>query len=142
MKKLLPLAALALIAILTSVEPSVSSPAGRWLAKDGWVIRIGPCGGSMCGFIAKASPPNDPETNRPWTDKFNPNPAKRSRSAIGVQTIISMKPDGSKRWTGKLYNIDDGKTYPGNLIEVDQSTVRVEGCALGICGGEELTRVK
>jgi uncharacterized protein (DUF2147 family) len=98
--------------------------------------------GGMCGFIAKASPPNDPETNRPWTDKFNPNPAKRSRSAIGIQTIISMKPDSPKRWTGKLYNIDDGKTYPGNLIEVDQSTVRVEGCSLGVCGGEELTRVK
>jgi uncharacterized protein (DUF2147 family) len=142
MEKLLLMAALASIAFLTSAEPGVSSPVGNWLAKDGWVIRIGACGRNMCGFIVKASPPNDPETNRPWTDKFNPDPGKRSRSAIGVQTIISMKPDGPKKWTGKLYNVDDGKTYPGNLIEVDRSTVRVEGCSLGICGGEELSRFK
>lgn len=142
MKRLLSLTALTTTAFLASAAPGVASPVGHWLAKDGWVIRIGSCGRHLCGFIVKAVPRNDPETNRPWTDKFNPDPGKRSRSAIGVQTLIAMKHGDSKKWSGQLYNIDDGKTYPGNLIEVDASTVKVEGCALGICGGEELTRVK
>jgi uncharacterized protein (DUF2147 family) len=141
MKKLL-LAALTSAAFLASVGPGVSSPIGKWLAKDGWVIRIGPCGRNLCGFIVKANPQNDPDTNRPWTDKYNVDSARRSRRVIGIQTLISMKPDGSRKWSGKLYNVDDGKTYAGNLIELDQSSVRIEGCALGICGGQDLSRVK
>jgi uncharacterized protein (DUF2147 family) len=55
---------------------------------------------------------------------------------------MSMRPDGPGKWTGQLYNMDDGKTYTGNLIEVGPDAVRIEGCFLGVCGGENLSRVK
>ena len=38
--------------------------------------------------------------------------------------------------------MDDGKTYSGNLIEVGPEAVRIEGCFLGVCGEENLTRIK
>jgi len=53
-----------------------------------------------------------------------------------------MMPDGPGRWSGWLYNTEDGKTYPGHLLELGPATIRVEGCALGICGGRNLTRLQ
>jgi uncharacterized protein (DUF2147 family) len=139
MKKLL-LVALSSVVFVASSKTGVASPVGTWLAKDGAKLRIGSCGRDLCGFIAQAR--NDPATGRPVTDKNNVDPAKRSRTLVGVQTLISMHPNGPAKWSGQLYNDGDGRTYPGNLIELDQSSIRIEGCSLGICGGETLTRLK
>jgi uncharacterized protein (DUF2147 family) len=139
MKKLL-LVALAAVVFMASGEPGFSSPVGIWLAKDGAKIRISPCGRNLCGFIAQTSPRNDPATGRPMTDKNNIDPAKRNRPLVGVQTLMSMQPNGPGKWSGRLYNDDDGKIYPGNLIEQSPSSIRIEGCALGTCGGDTLTR--
>ena len=49
-----------------------------------------------------------------------------------------MRPSGPRKWSGQLYDPDSGRTFSGNLIEIDQNTIRIEGCALFICGGEEL----
>ena len=76
------------------------------------------------------------------TDKNNVDRAKRNRPLVGVQILISMQPNKPGNWSGKLYNVDDGKTYSGNLIELGQSSIRIEGCWLGICGGDNLTRLK
>ncbi len=120
----------------------LASPVGLWLAKDGAKIRISPCGGHLCGFFAQTSPQIDPATGRALTDKNNIDPAKRNRPLVGVQNLIGMQPDGPGNWTGKLYNDDDGKTYIGKLIEVDASTIRIEGCVGAVCGGDLLTRLK
>ena len=61
---------------------------------------------------------------------------------VGIQLLIAMKPNGPGIWSGHLYNVDDGKTYAGNLVELTLSSIRVEGCSVGVCGGEELTRLK
>jgi uncharacterized protein (DUF2147 family) len=139
LKKLL-LVALSSVALLASGKTGVSSPVGTWLAKDGAKLRISPCGRDLCGFIAQSR--NDPATGRPMTDKNNVDPAKRNRPLVGVQTLISMQPNGPAKWSGQLYNDGDGRIYPGNLIELDQSSIRIEGCSLGVCGGEALTRLK
>jgi uncharacterized protein (DUF2147 family) len=140
--KILLLAALASVALIASGGAGNSSPVGLWLAKDGGKIRISSCGGGLCGYIAHTNPPIDPETQRPWTDKNNVNPGKRNRRLVGIQLLISMKPKGAGTWSGHLYNVDDGKTYAGNLIEQGHASVKIEGCSIGVCGGEELTRLK
>jgi uncharacterized protein (DUF2147 family) len=134
MKQLL-LVALSSAVLLASGESGFSSPAGLWLAKDGAKIRVSPCGRGFCGFIAQSVPPNA-------TDQHNPDPAKRNRPLAGVQTLIGMQPNGPNKWSGRLYNDDDGQIYSGNLIEIGPSEIRIEGCAAGICGGDNLTRVK
>src|SRR4051812_18416040 len=92
------------IALIASGEPSLASPVGLWQAKDGGKIRIAPCGQSLCGVIAQTNPPQA-------KDKNNADPAKRNRPLVGVQVLISMKPNGASKWSGQLYDDNTGRTY-------------------------------
>jgi uncharacterized protein (DUF2147 family) len=133
--------ALGAFVLLGSSGSSIADPIGLWRDKDGGTLRIQACGQALCGTIASVNPSIDPATGRPWTDKNNPDASLRNRPLVGVQALISMTPNGAAKWSGQLYDADRGKIYSGNLVEIDASTVRVEGCVLGLCGGETMTRV-
>lgn len=124
------------------VAAALADPVGLWLDKDGWAIRIQPCGPDLCAVIASVKPPIDPATGRPWADKNNADVSKRNRPLVGVEVLSGMRPSGPQKWSGQLYDADRGQTFSGNLLEIGQDTIRIEGCMLGICGGEELHRVK
>ena len=96
----------------------------------------------MCAVIASVKPPLDPANGSPWTDKNNADASKRNRPLVGVEVLNGMRPSAPRKWSGQLYDADRGQTFSGNLIEIDQTTIRIAGCALFICGGEELHRVK
>jgi uncharacterized protein (DUF2147 family) len=127
--RLLVFAFLAAAGIAAGCTPGSASPVGLWLAKDGGKVRISPCGRNLCGFLAQ------PGAGPAATDK-------RGRPLAGTQILIAMHREGLTKWTGHVYNDDDGKTYTGHLIENDASSIRIEGCWLGICGGEDLTRIR
>ena len=135
-------ACLAAACLAASGETGSASPVGLWLTQDGTKIRVTPCGRNLCGFIAQSSSPTDPVTGRPPTDKNNEDPAKRDQPLVGAEVLISMQREGPTRWSGQLYNVRDGKNYSGNLIETGPTSIRIEGCVLGICGGEDLTRIR
>jgi uncharacterized protein (DUF2147 family) len=117
-----------------------ADPRGMWLAADGSRIRISSCGAALCGTVATPSPRIDPATGKPPLDKNNADPSKRHRPLKGLQILSAMRPNGSGKWSGRLYDSDGGKFYSGNLLENGPTRIRVEGCWLGICGGEYLTR--
>jgi uncharacterized protein (DUF2147 family) len=119
-----------------------ADPKGLWLAQDVARVRVGPCGGALCATIAAPKSQVDPETGRPWTDKNNPDPAQRGRPLVGVPVLYGLVLDGPGRWSGRLYNVDNGNSYAGHLLELGPTTIRVEGCAIGICGGQNMTRIK
>jgi uncharacterized protein (DUF2147 family) len=130
-------AASALTSTLIGMETAHADPMGVWLAEDGGRIRVNSCGGTvLCGTIVT------PKAWGPTTDSNNPDPALRGRPLIGVAVLISMRPDGPAKWSGQLYNTDNGQTYDGHLREINGQTIRVEGCVIGICGGRNLTRVQ
>lgn len=133
---------LACVLLSASGQASFASPLGLWQAKDGAKIKIEACGQNLCGFIAQSSPSHDPVIGQIVKDKNNVDPAKRNRPLVGVQVLISMQPNGASKWSGQVYNDDNGRTYSGNLIELGPSIIKIEGCWLMICDGEELTRVK
>ena len=139
---MLRLAPLVLVALCICDQSSFASPLGLWQAKDGSKIRIEPCNQNICGFIAQTNPSHDPASVQTLKDKNNVDPAKRNRPLVGVQVLISMQPSGTSKWSGHVYNDDNGRTYSGHLIELGPSTIKIEGCWLMICGGEELVRVK
>ena len=114
--------------VLMGTAPARANVEGVWIDKDGGAVRIRSCGDAMCGSIAIVGTRGGGEAN--------------PRNRVGVPVLMGMRPNGPNKWTGRLYNVDDGKTYTGNLIEVGPDTIRIEGCALFICGGENLTRVK
>jgi len=134
----------AVVALFTIVGAgtALADPRGLWLAQDGAKVRVAACGGALCAIIATPKSRVDPETGQPWTDKHNPDPARRNRPLVGVAVLSSMVPDGQAKWSGQLYNVDSGQSYSGRLREIDGRTIRIEGCVLGICGGQNLSRIE
>ncbi len=127
-------------ALLVSL-PAAADPIGLWRDKDGTTIRVQHCGPALCGSIVSMAAANDPETGQPLTDKHNPDPGKRLRPLVGLQVFIAMRPAGAGKWSGQLYNTDDGMTVTGHLIDSGPTVLRVEGCVGSLCGGETLNRV-
>ena len=78
----------------------------------------------------------------PGLTRTIPTPPTVGRPLIGVPVLYGLVPDGPGRWSGRLYNIDNGNSYAGHLLEIDPHTIRVEGCAIGICGGQNMTRIR
>jgi uncharacterized protein (DUF2147 family) len=119
---------------------ALADPKGLWQAQDGAIVRVTSCGQGVCAKLANTKSPIDPATGGAWTDKNNPDPAMRGRPLVGVQ-VFAMVPDGPGKWSGQLYNVDNGQTLPGHVVEIDPNTIRVEGC-VGICGGQNMRRLQ
>jgi uncharacterized protein (DUF2147 family) len=137
------LAAAALLMLTGTGTAMAADPIGTWLTQGGNSrIRIADCGGALCGTIVWLKEPNDPDTKKPKTDKNNSDAAKRSRPLIGVQIVLGMKPAGADKWTGQVYNAEDGKTYSGNLTYSGGNALQLQGCALGglVCKGQAWTK--
>jgi uncharacterized protein (DUF2147 family) len=139
------IAASAIFCLAAATPASAGDPRGNWMTENGKAkIAIVSCGGNLCGNIVALTEPNDPATGKPKTDRNNADAAKRDRPLVGVQIVIDMKPDAADKWTGQVYNAEDGKTYSGSITLVNASTLTLQGCALGglICKNQTWTRTK
>ena len=122
---------MAAIVCLTAGIAYADDAAGTWIMDNGKItVRLAPCDGNLCGKIVAMKKPMDKKGN-PKRDKHNPNPALRSRPVIGLTIMAQMKPDGDRRWAGKIYNPDDGNTYTSYMSLVD-GQMKVEGCVLAV----------
>src|SRR5262245_2741184 len=59
-----------------------------------------------------------------------------------MPVLLGMKATKENRWDGQIYNSENGKTYTGNISLAKPDVLRVEGCLLIFCGGQDWTRVK
>lgn len=113
-------------------------PTGDWRVADGVAnIRIQECHDRMWGAVSWEKVPGGRDSN-------NPDRTKQSRPTLGMPVLLSMKkdPDEQNKWTGKVYNAKDGKTYDSNITLESPNKLEIEGCVLGfLCGGETWTRV-
>jgi uncharacterized protein (DUF2147 family) len=117
-------------------------PVGTWLTEKGDArVRISKCGGNICGVVVWLKDPVDRATGRPQLDDKNPNPALRTRPVMGLSLFIGMQPSAANKWSGRIYNADDGGTYVSHITFGGGDRLRVEGCVGPICGGETWTRV-
>jgi uncharacterized protein (DUF2147 family) len=119
-------------------------PTGIWLTEKGDArVRIAHCGDALCGAIVWLVSSHDPASGKPWTDEHNPVAQMRSRPLLGIHVAYGMRPSGTPdKWTGHFYNADDGQTYDGHLVLQNATTLRAEGCMLGLCSGETWSRVR
>jgi uncharacterized protein (DUF2147 family) len=133
MKLKIAFAAIALASL--SLPASAQDANGTWLtASEETRVRIAPCGGNVCGTIVWVK-------NTGAKDEQNPNAALKNRNLVGVN-MIQMKPAGDRKWTGTLYNPQDGKTYSGTLTQNDSNSLSLSGCVAGIfCRSQTWTRV-
>ena len=117
-------------------------PVGVWLTEAGDArVRVSKCGGGICGVIVWLREPIDPSTGRPQVDDKNPNPALKTRPVIGLPLFSAMQPTAPNKWSGRIYNADDGGTYASSVSMAGSNSLRVEGCVGALCGGETWTRV-
>lgn len=142
--RLLSTTMIAAVALGASLGTCLAAdPLGTWRTEEGKAtVRIAACGPALCGTIIALKEPND-EGGKPKTDKNNADAGLRSRPMIGVQVVLGMKPSGSaNKWSGQVYNAEDGKTYTGNLTLQDANTIKLEGCILGglVCKAAMWTR--
>jgi uncharacterized protein (DUF2147 family) len=108
-----------------------AEPSGIWInAERDTKIRVSKCGQGLCGAVAWLGDPNDAQ-GKPKTDRHNADASKRGRKLIGVPVLIGMKPDGPDKWSGQIYNADDGKIYKSYITLAGDSTMNVQGCVLG-----------
>src|SRR5262245_4982533 len=127
----LPLAALTLgLSFGLVPAPALAGdPTGLWLTEEGDAkVKIVTCGNAICGTIAWLKEPNDKQTGRPKVDKNNADASQRNRPVMGVPIVLSMKPDGSDKWSGQVYNAEDGKTYSGSVTLANANSIKLQGC--------------
>lgn len=132
------LAGIALPAAAVAAEPT-----GTWLTEGGKSrVRIVHCGTALCGTIIWLKEPNDPDTGKPKIDFRNQDASRRSRAMLGVQIVLGMQPSGtSDKWTGEVYNPEDGKTYSGSLTMTGANELSLAGCVLAVlCKSQTWTR--
>ncbi|MEH2506013.1 MULTISPECIES: DUF2147 domain-containing protein [unclassified Bradyrhizobium] len=119
-----------------------AEPTGVWLTQAGDArVKISKCGGGICGVIVGLKEPIDQATGQPQVDDKNPNPALKRRPMIGLPLFSGMSPSGPNKWSGQIYNADDGGTYASSVSVTGADTLKVEGCVGALCGGENWTRV-
>ncbi len=137
-----------LLAILTVLLGAAGAKAqaggevsGIWLTQAGDAkVRVSKCGGGICGVVIWLREPIDPATGKPAVDDKNPNPALRSRPMIGLPLFAGMRPSGPNKWSGQIYNADDGSSYASNISLMGPDALKVEGCVGMLCGSENWTR--
>jgi uncharacterized protein (DUF2147 family) len=136
---------IAILAIFVGAPPakaqSGSDVGGIWLTQAGDAkVRVSKCGGGICGVIVWLKDPINPGTGKAQVDDKNPNPSLARRPMIGLPLFVGMRPSGPNRWSGQIYNADDGSTYASNVSLDGGDILRVEGCMGAFCGGENWTR--
>jgi uncharacterized protein (DUF2147 family) len=115
---------------------------GTWLNedKDG-IVQITPCGGGLCGKVIWIRDAIDKATGRPPVDGKNADPALRTRPIMGLQVLSDLKPSSTpNRWEGRVYSLDDGKSFNARVTMLGANQIKVEGCVLMVCRGETWTR--
>ena len=126
----------------TSKVQAGAEVSGIWMTQAGDAkVHISKCGAGICGVIVWLKDPIDPNTGKPQIDDKNPKPSLARRPIIGLPLFKGMRPAGPNKWSGQIYNADDGGTYASSVSVAGTDTLRVEGCVGALCGGETWTRV-
>jgi uncharacterized protein (DUF2147 family) len=114
---------------------------GIWLTQAGDAkVRVSRCSGGICGVVVWLKDPINAATGKPQIDDKNPNPALARRPMIGLPLFMGMRPSGANKWSGQIYNADDGNSYVSNISLAGPDSLRVEGCVGILCGGETWSR--
>ena len=135
--KILPIAALALIAVPVQAAVPVT---GKWTtAEHDSVIEIGSCGATVCGKVLRVMRMM-PDGKAP-IDRNNPDPALRTRPVQGMMILTGFT-DGGSLWNGRIYDPKSGKSYKSKLNRNPDGTLTVQGCVAFFCQAFKWTPAK
>ena len=139
MKRFFATAAILGLFAATASAAEQPSVVGDWLVKDGYAnIRIDNCNGKMWGIVVWEKTPGG-------VDSENPDPAKKGRPTLGMPVLMGLAPNQHEqgKWSGEIYNSQNGKMYQANISLADENTLDLEGCLVWpLCQTQKWTRVK
>ena len=138
MKKLIFSFLLASTFNIQQVQTAEESIVGYWLALDS-IFEIKNCDGALCGEIVQVFVEEGVD-RKSILDINNMDPELQSRPLIGINIFEGFNGEFDSKNTlqgGRIYNPRDGKTYKSRLRLLDNGNLRVEGCVLFFCGGDE-----
>ena len=120
------------VAMLAATPLAAAEPiAGSWVTatRDG-VVRIAPCGKSLCGTLARflVIPPGGADQR----DVHNPDAKLRNRKLLGLPILTGFSEDGAV-WRGTIYDPKAGKSYRSVLRRLDGDRLEVKGCIGPFC---------
>jgi uncharacterized protein (DUF2147 family) len=139
--KAMTIAAAGLLALALAGSSALAQKAedaiGTWLNPDnGSNVEFYKCGEGVCGKIVKV-------TDGQKTDDKNPDAAKRSQPIVGLVIMQGAKKTGDNKWSGQLYNRENGKTYSGTVTVKSKTELDLSGCVAAVlCKTVTWTRVK
>ena len=142
-RQILILAATVVLAATRMSAETNADPTGVWLTEAGDAkIHVSRCGSGLCGTIVWLKAPIDPATGRPQVDDKNSDPALARRPIIGLNIFKGMKAVTERKWSGRIYNADNGKTYASDVTLTGARKLEVRGCVMAVlCGGETWTKL-
>ena len=110
-----------------------SGLSGEWVTADrSAVVRIGPCGATLCGRIVRVL-----VRGAPTTDVRNPDASLRRRPLVGTAVLSGFSASGAG---GRAYDPKTGRSYRATLRVNGDGTLRVTGCVLVVCRSQTWTR--
>jgi uncharacterized protein (DUF2147 family) len=131
----------ALAGLCCAAAPAAASPIdGLWLTDDHkGVVRIGPCGEGVCGWIVRVL---DNRPGVPTRDVNNPLRVLRNRPIIGLAVLTGFTANGTEYSGGTAYDPKAGRAYRATLRLRSGNALDVTGCVLFICRTVAWTRTR
>ncbi|MFE1602840.1 DUF2147 domain-containing protein [Methylobacterium sp. ID0610] len=125
----------------TSIPARAADPVGLWRTpRHNGLVEIMKCGGGLCGRIVSS---DDIQNDPGLKDVNNPVASLRARPIKGL-TVLTGFSGGPTEWVGgKIYNVEDGKTYSGTISFDGADALKLKGCLVApICGTQHWTRAR
>ena len=131
--RILALAAFASAALLSAAPAAAASPLqGLWTnAKRTLVVRIQPCGNSLCGEVVRAS-----ERQREKAAEHG------ISNLIGRDMLTGITPSGPGQWRGRVYVPRFNRQVGSTMVLQGSNQLKIFGCfAAVICKRQVWTRI-
>ena len=124
------------ISTFTSAGPNKTME-GYWLTSQS-IVQVKNCDKNLCATIEHLFVDDgiDPKS---IVDSNNKKRSLRDRPLIGINLLEEFPSNASGKKVlkdGKIYDPGRGRVFKSNLYLLDDGTLKVEGCLMGICDHE------
>ena len=124
------------ISTFTSAGPNKTME-GYWLTSQS-IVQVKNCDKNLCATIEQLFVDDDTDP-KSIKDSNNKKRSLRDRPLIGINLLEEFPSNASGKKVlkdGKIYDPGRGRVFKSNLYLLDDGTLKVEGCLMGICDHE------
>ena len=120
-----------------TISESKNTMEGYWLTSQS-IVEVKNCEQNLCATIEHIFVEDDIDP-KSIMDSNNKKRSLRDRPLIGINLLEDFPSyafDKKVLKNGKIYDPGRGRTFKSNLYLLDDGTLKVEGCLMGICDHE------